>query len=115
MLFRSGIRHGLDRELLEQRWLLAYTPGITVSSLLVFSGFGMVDLKKDYRNLSSYSYPVFLVHALILDFILRLSRYYLGQRWLAHLDSRIFIPFLTLLILIISRFSPCLMRPKTHK
>ena len=112
----TGIRHGIDRELLEQRWLLAYTPGITVSSLLIFSGFGMIDLRKDYRKLSAYSYPVFLVHALILDLILRLSRYYLGQRWLAHLDSRIFIPLLTIFILIISRvISPCLMGPKTHK
>lgn len=112
----TGIRHGLDRELLEQRWLLAYTPGITVSSLLVFSGFGMIHINRDFRNLSMYSYPVFLVHALVLDLVLRLSRYYLGQRWLAHLDSRIFIPFLTLFILIISRvISPCLMRPKTHK
>ena len=76
----------------------------------------MVRINGDLRNLSMYSYPVFLVHALLLDLVLRLSRYYLGQRWLAHLDSRIFIPFLTLIILIISRvISPCMMRPKTHK
>ena len=101
LLYKALIT-GADRTMAEHRYIVSYAPLTAAGSVLLFAGFSRLTIKKDFSFLSSHTYGIYLVHAFILDLLLRISRACFDQRWLTHLDARIFIPLLTLLVWAIS-------------
>ncbi len=97
LLYRSLLA-GTDRALAEHRYIMSYTPLTTAASLLIFLGFAKMKIRVGTEAAAVRTYGVYLVHAFLLDLILRISRAAGGQRWLTHLDSRIAIPLLTILL-----------------
>ena len=101
-LLYKALLSGMDRTLAEHRYIMTYTPLITLASLLIFAGFARVRVRGDYRWFSEHTYEIYLIHAFVLDVILRVSRHLYGQRTLTHLDSRIAIPVIALIVYLVS-------------
>ncbi|MBQ9328594.1 MAG: acyltransferase [Solobacterium sp.] len=101
LLYRA-LLNGMDRTLAEHRYIVSYAPLIAIASVMIFAGFSKLTIKTDVRRLSSAAYGVYLTHAFILDVVLRISRACFGQRALTHLDARIAIPVLAIIIFILS-------------
>lgn len=105
LLYKALIT-GADRALAEHRYIVSYAPLTVIGSVMIFAGFCRLTVKKDFSFLSAHTYGIYLVHAFILDLLLRVFRAHFGQRWLTHLDARIFIPLLALLVWAVS-FGVC--------
>ena len=105
LLYRALIT-GADRALAEHRYIYSYAPLTVIGSVMIFAGFCRLTVKKDYSFLSAHTYGIYLVHAFILDLLLRASRAAYGQRWLTHLDARLFVPLLAVLVWAVS-FGVC--------
>ena len=43
------------------------SPLMVVASVLIFAGFSMINIRKDFGKLSSYTFLIYLVHAGICD------------------------------------------------
>ena len=111
LLYRA-ILSGMDRDLAEHLLILSYTPFTTAAALLMFAGFGRITPRRSYAREASFSYDIYLMHAFVLDVILRISRYYKGQRWLMHLDARIWVFILGTAIYLICRLLSALIHRK---
>ena len=95
---------GADRTLAEHRCILSYTPLTAAASVLIFAGCACTEIKTDTSKLAGAAYGIYLTHAFILDVIVRISRAWMGQRWLTHMDARIAVPLLSLLLYFLSFF-----------
>jgi len=110
-----AILGGMEREMAEHWFILSYTPFTTAASLLFFSGFGKIQVRRSWHRLASHSYSIYLVHAFVLDIIIRLCRTLLGQRWLTHLDARFFVPLITMGVFLISLCVSVLLKRADNK
>lgn len=88
LLYRS-LMAGADRTLAEHQLIMSYSPLIVLSSILVFAGFSRMHVRAPHPRLYAHTYEIYLLHAFVLDVIIRISRHFFGQRWLTHLDARI--------------------------
>jgi membrane-bound acyltransferase YfiQ involved in biofilm formation len=93
---------GMDRTLAEHRAIMSYTPAIVLASVLIFAGTARLETKLRFDRLSACTYEIYLVHAFVLDMILRVSRHFFGQRWLTHLDARFAVPVLAVFVYLLS-------------
>ncbi len=114
LLYRALLA-GMDRTLAEHRWVMSYAPLTAAASVLMFAGFARLKKAPDTGKLAANSYYVYLVHAFILDVIVRISRSLMGQRWLTHLDARAAIPLLSLLVYLLCLGAASVLRKPKHR
>lgn len=81
---------------LEYSLLIPSSPLIVIASVLVFSGFSNLRIKRDFSWLSSLTFLIYLFHAGIWDLLQR----FLGPK--AAANSIIFIPLCTVIVFLIS-------------
>ena len=113
LLYRA-IVSGMDRDLAEHLLVLSYTPFTVIGSLLIFAGCGRLNIKKNFAKEASFSYDIYLMHAFVLDVILRMSRQFKGQRWLTHLDSRFAVILIATVIYLLCRLLSQLIHRKKN-
>ena len=114
LLYRA-ILSGMDRDLAEHLLVLSYTPFTTAAALLIFAGFGRLNVRGNYAGEASHSYDIYLMHSFVLDMLIRICRFYKGQRWLTHLDSRIAIFLTGTAVYLICRLLSQLVQRKKNK
>jgi len=65
-----------------------FAPLVMAASVLIFAGFSMMDIRKDFGKLSSYTFLIYLAHGGICDIFKRGTAAF----WGVENDNRIFIP-----------------------
>lgn len=74
------------------------SPLVMVASLLIFAGFSMMDVNKDFGKLSTYTFLIYLIHAGVWDLCKR-AMVLLG--WFKR-DNRMIIPACIIIVFFIS-------------
>ena len=75
-----------------------FAPLIMVAALLIFMGFSMLEIKKDFSKLASYTFLIYLVHAGIWDIYKKGIAYYFGVEG----DNMGIIPIFIIIVLLTS-------------
>lgn len=73
-------------------------PLIVVSSVLIFIGFSLLDVKKDFGKLSSHTFLIYLFHAGVWTILNTILIYTIGIEG----DNRVVIPIMIVLVFLIS-------------
>ena len=79
-----------------------YCPLIVPASILIFYGFTLLDIKRDFAKLSDLTFYIYLIHAGIWDFIGKLLRLTKGTEFLMTLDGAVWILAFVMVVFIIS-------------
>ena len=74
------------------------SPLMVVASVLIFAGFSMINIRKDFGKLSSYTFLIYLVHAGICDIFKRVTAAF----WGVEHDNRIIIPVYIISVFLLS-------------
>ena len=75
-----------------------FCPIVVIGSLLIFSGFSSLRMKRDFSKVSSYTFLIYLVHAGIWDILL-----FIFKRN-SVVPSFYYIPFWTFIVFVLSLF-----------
>ena len=90
------------------------TPLATIASVLYFIGFSLLNIKskKNLRKLSDNSFNIYLIHALVIEFLIRIPVFKMGMRYILNsLLIAICLPLIALIIYLIS-YLGCLIYTK---
>lgn len=102
--YKFQIVEGIHETELAFRIVSPFSPPIVVASVLIFSGFAMVDIKNssaiDY--LSKKSFTVFLFHAGVIDFFEKLLKQIKGKSFIMTLNNLYYIPLFVVAVFLIS-------------
>ena len=98
MRYRQAIAGISDTEL-EYQYLKPLSPLIVAGSLLIFTGFSLIYVKRDFSKLASYTFLIYLIHAFVWN---NLARKVIARRIGLEGDSRILIPACVILVFLIS-------------
>ncbi|MCM1218385.1 MAG: acyltransferase family protein [Lachnospiraceae bacterium] len=78
------------------------SPLIVLASILIFYGFTVLNIKKDVTKLSRLTLWIYLIHAGVWDFIIKVVRLTKGENILVKTDGMIWIPIFVVVVLGIS-------------
>ena len=98
MRYRQALAGISDTEL-EYQYLKPLSPLIVAGSLLIFTGFSLIHVKRDLSKLASYTFLIYLIHAFVWN---NLARKVIARRIGLEGDSRILIPACVILVFLIS-------------
>lgn len=77
-----------------------YFPFVDSVSVLFFGGFTLLNIEKEYANVSDGTFYVYLIHAGVWDFFS--NRIAIGQNFIKGLNAGIWIPILTIAVFAMS-------------
>ena len=102
--FHFQIVKGIAEFDLEYRIVSPYCPSIVISSLLIFAGFSMLTVKCNnwMRKLAGMTFVIYLFHAGVYDFIMKILYILKGKDYLLGCNNVYWIPILVVIILMIS-------------
>ena len=79
-----------------------YCPLIVPASVLIFYGFTLLDIKKEFTNLSGLTFYIYLIHLGVWDFICKLFQMIKGKDYPTKLDGAVWILVFTTAVFIVS-------------
>lgn len=79
-----------------------YCPLIVPASILIFYGFTLLDIKKEFTKLSGLTFYIYLIHAGVWDFICKLFWLIKGRDYPTKLDGAVWILVFTIAVFIVS-------------
>ncbi len=91
---------GIYEEGMEYRITTPYFPLIMIASFAIFYGFSCFTVNKNLAAISSLTFYIYIVHAIVLDLILRI----IPEDVFAAMSSLWMIPALSMVIFVISAF-----------
>lgn len=75
-----------------------YSPIIVIASVCIFIGFTVLDIKKEYADMASISFYIYLIHAGVWDFINIIFRIAFGRDYLTGLNGGTWIPLFAIAV-----------------
>lgn len=96
------MKAGISESELTYQILGSYCPLIFSASMLIFYGFTLLDVKKEFTNLSGLTFYIYLIHGGVWDFISKLFRIIKGKDYLTKLDGAVWIFVFTIVVFIVS-------------
>lgn len=106
IVYHFQIVKGISESRLEYRIVSPYCPTIVLASVLIFAGFTM--LKSEHNTLieklAEMSFVVYLVHAGVLDVIVKILIVTKGEYYTNILNNTYYIPIFVLVVLLVSIF-----------
>lgn len=88
----------IGKAIIKVNVIAPYCPLVVVASILIFMGFSMMNIKKDYSKISTLTIYIYLFHAGVWNLGIRVIKSMFG----ISMDSRIVIPVSILCVFIVS-------------
>lgn len=89
---------GITDEELKYQLVLPLCPLIVIASVLIFAGFSLLNLRRDFGKMSSHTFLIYLLHAGIWSVLVRVIKLIFG----AGGDNRVLLPISVLAVFLLS-------------
>lgn len=81
-----------------------YSPLIVFASLLIWKGFTLLDINKDFKGCSDLTLYIYLIHVGVWEMVLKIFVMTKGREYLTDLNGAIWIPVFAIFVFIASCF-----------
>lgn len=108
-LCAAGFEYGqlmekIAEEDLKYSIVTPYCPWIVAGSVLIFYGFSLFDIKKDFAKCSNLTFFIYLIHVCVWDFVGILVSILTGSTYLTDLNGAVWVILIVVLVFILSYY-----------
>ena len=93
---------GIQETDLKYRIVAPYCPLIVPASVCIFIGFALLNVKKEYADMSDITFYIYLIHAGVWDFMGQVFCAGLGRDFITGLNGEIWIPVFVIVVFGVS-------------
>lgn len=93
---------GIFEKDLEYEIIAPYCPFIVPASICIFIGFTLLNVKREYADMSEITFYIYLIHAGVWDFMQKVFNFAFGVDFLTDQNGGIWVPVLVIAVFVIS-------------